>query len=332
MKNIAVIGSGTWGTALGNTLVKVGHKVTIFSFFEDEINNLEKTHIHPNLKGVTLSNDLLFTSSISKACDNQDYLIMAVPSKFMRTTCEKLHDYIKENQKIICVSKGIENETLFTLTQVIEDVLKDKGVIALALSGPSHAEEVALDTPTTIVCAHENTDLCKEVQELFKNTCIRVYINQDIYGVEISGAIKNVIALACGIANGLGYGDNTKAALITRGIAETKRLGVALGANENTFLGLSGIGDLIVTATSIHSRNNKFGNLIGQGLEKEKALEEVGMVVEGLSAIEPTLKLAQKHNIEMPICNCVNEIINKKLDPAESVKLLMNRAFKDETN
>lgn len=329
MSKIGIIGAGTWGSALANTLVK-NHDVFLYSVNKEEIEELNKTHIQKNLKDVILSDKIIYTFDLDKTIKDSDFIIMAVPSKFMRDTTKLIKGLVNDKQIIISVSKGIENDTLLTLTDVIEDELKNNNIKIVALSGPSHAEEVAINMPTTIVAASKDKDSAKKVQALFKDTCIRVYTNDDPLGVELCAAIKNVIALASGIASGLGYGDNTKAAIITRGMAEIKRLGIALGAKEETFAGLSGIGDLIVTATSNHSRNNRCGYLIGQGLSVQEAKEKVGMVVEGLNAIEPTLKLAKEYNIEMPITETLNDIVLGKTNAKEAVIKLMNRKFKDE--
>ena len=260
--------------------------------------------------------------------------MFAVPSVFVRSTTAKARPYIREGQIIVDVAKGMEPGTLYTMTEVIADELKKengpKDVKLVALSGPTHAEEVALDLPTTIVSACEDEAAAELVQEIFSNTCMRVYTNPDVKGVELSGALKNVIALGVGISTGLGYGDNARAALITRGIAEIARLGVAMGCNIHTFAGLAGIGDLIVTATSMHSRNNRAGILIGKGESPEQAVKEVGMVVEGINALPAAMELAEKYQVEMPIVQTVNAIVKEGMSAGEALRSLMSRDRKNE--
>ena len=256
--------------------------------------------------------------------------MFAVPSVFVRQTARKCKDYIKDNQIIVDVAKGIEPDTLFTLTQVINDEIKNKTVKYVALSGPTHAEEVSRDMPTTIVSACQDIEVAKLVQEFFSSSFMRVYTNTDIKGIEICGALKNIIALATGISRGLGYGDNATAALVTRGLAELSRLGTAIGCSPYTFSGLTGMGDLIVTCTSIHSRNNNAGFLIGQGMSPDEAVKKVGMVVEGINAIPAALKLADKYNVDLPIIFAVNDIINGDVSPQYAVNSLFNRELKAE--
>ena len=267
-KKIGVLGAGTWGMALARMLCVSGNDVQVWSALPAEVENLSATRVHPNLPGMVIPQELRFTKSIEEVCTGKDVLLFAVPSVFVRSTTAKARPYIPDGQILVDVAKGMEPETLYTMTEVIADELNKeggpKGVKLVALSGPTHAEEVALDMPTTIVSACPDEAAAEYVQDVFSNTCMRVYTNADIKGVELSGALKNVIALGVGISTGLGYGDNARAALITRGIAEIARLGVAMGCNIHTFAGLAGIGDLIVTATSMHSRNNRAGILIGQ--------------------------------------------------------------------
>ena len=259
---------------------------------------------------------------------------MAVPSPFVRSTAGKLASYIAEGQIIVDVAKGIEKDTLFTMTEVIKDELSragvSKGVDLVALSGPTHAEEVARDLPTTIISACEDIGVAERVQDVFMNTCMRVYTHFDVRGVELCGAMKNIIALATGISTGLGLGDNAKAALITRGIAEIKRLGLRMGCNDQTFSGLAGIGDLIVTATSEHSRNNRCGKLIGQGVAPEEAVKQVGMVVEGINALPAAMELSKKYNVDMPITETANDIVFGGVTPKSAVLTLMTRDKKSE--
>ena len=329
---IGVLGAGTWGIALARMLSNTGNDVVVWSAIESEVEEYSKTRRHPNLPGMTIPQQIKFSSDIKSACMDKDIVLFAVPSVFVRSTAAKAAQYIKDSQIIVDVAKGIEPETLLTMTQVIEEELtkEDKHPQIVALSGPTHAEEVALDMPTTIVAACQNLETAEKVQDVFTNTCMRVYTNQDVIGVELCGALKNIIALATGIATGLGYGDNVKATLMTRGLAEITRLGVAMGCFEETFTGLAGMGDLIVTATSKHSRNNKAGYLIGSGMKPEQAIKEVGMVVEGVNALPAAMQLASKYSVEMPIVEAVNAVINEGTDVKETVAMLMQRDKKSE--
>lgn len=334
VKRIGIIGAGTWGIALARMLTVCGHDVTVWSAIESEIDDLSSTRKHKNLPGMTIPFDTKFTKEIKTVCFEKDILIWAVPSNFVRSTVKIAAPYITENQIIVDVAKGIEKTTHFTMTQVIHDELEKNGkvnVSLVALSGPTHAEEVALDLPTTIVSACNNISVAKKVQDIFMNSCLRVYTNSDIEGVELCGAIKNIIALAVGISMGLGYGDNASAAIVTRGIAEIKRLGLAMGCDADTFSGLAGIGDLVVTSTSKHSRNNLCGQLIGKGLDINSAVEKVGMVVEGINALPATIQLAEQYKVEMPIVMMVNRVINCSLSPRDAAEELMNREKKSET-
>lgn len=332
MKKIGVLGAGTWGVALARMLAVSGNQVMLWSALEQEIDNLSATGKHPNLPGMELPKEITYTKDIQTVCEGMDILLFAVPSPFVRSTTRKAAPFITDGQVIVDVAKGIEADTLFTMTQIIADELKNPNVKLVALSGPTHAEEVARDLPTTIVSASEDAEAADLVQEVFTTGCMRVYTNDDVRGVELSGALKNVIALAAGIATGLGCGDNAKAALITRGIAEISRLGIAMGCREQTFGGLAGIGDLIVTATSMHSRNNRCGMLIGQGIPTEEATRQVGMVVEGLNALPAALRLAKQYQVEMPIVETVDAIVSGKTAVADAVHLLMARGQKSELN
>ena len=325
MTKIGVLGAGTWGMALARMLCVSGHEVTVWSAIEREIDEFSKTRRHPNLPGMMIPEELGFTKDMEEVCRDKEILLFAVPSPFVRTTARKAAPYIKNGQIIVDVAKGIEADTLFTMTQIIADELKNPAVKLVALSGPTHAEEVAKDLPTTIVSACEDMAVAKRVQEVFGNTCMRVYTNDDVLGVKLCGAMKNIMALASGVALGLGYGDNTKAALITRGMAEITRLGMAMGCNSHTFYGLAGIGDLIVTATSVHSRNNRCGLLLGQGVAPAEAVKQVGMVVEGINALPAAMKLAEKYQVEMPLAMAVNAVVNEGADPKEAVAKLMAR-------
>lgn len=334
MKKIGVLGAGTWGSALARMLANAGNDVTVWSALESEIDNLNTTRVHPNLPYMEIPESIHFTKSMEEVCSEKDILLFAVPSVFVRSTAEKACPYIPDDQIIVDVAKGMEPKTHLTMTGIIHDVLRKDGkhqhVKLVALSGPTHAEEVARDMPTTIVSACRDLDAAEFVQSVFMNTCLRVYTNMDIFGIELSGALKNVIALAAGISAGLGYGDNTKAALITRGMAEIARLGIAMGSSERTFYGLAGIGDLIVTSTSVHSRNNKAGYLIGQGRTPEEAIREVGMVVEGMNALPAAMELSARYRVEMPIARAVYAIVHEGANPADVVMALMSRDKKDE--
>lgn len=329
---ITVIGAGTWGTALGRALALNGHEVRIWSKFKEETDQLSASREHPHLPGAVIPESISFTNDLGKAADGAEFILMAVPSVYTRVTSRELAPYINQDSVIISAAKGIESDTLMTLTEVISDELKARGREnrIVALSGPTHAEEVARDLPTLIVCACEDLDAARRVQELFDGTCIRPYINPDVKGVQICGALKNVEALAVGIARGLGYGDNTCAAMITRGMEEIRRLGLAMGCREKTFFGLAGIGDLIVTATSRHSRNNRAGFLIGQGRSAEDAVREIGMVVEGMNALPAAVALCVKFGMDMPIISAVDAVINRHAQPSDVVRELMNRSLKME--
>ena len=325
MTKIGVLGAGTWGMALARMLCVSGHEVTVWSAIEREIDEFSATRRHPNLPGMVIPQELGFTKNMEEVCRDKEILLFAVPSPFVRATARKAAPFIKAGQIIVDVAKGIEADTLFTMTEIIADELQNPAVKLVALSGPTHAEEVAKDLPTTIVSACEDLTVAKRVQEVFGNTCMRVYTNDDVRGVELCGAMKNIMALASGVALGLGYGDNTKAALITRGMAEITRLGTAMGCKSQTFYGLAGIGDLIVTATSVHSRNNRCGLLLGQGVAPQDAIKQVGMVVEGINALPAAMKLAEKYRVEMPLAMAVNAVVNEDADPKEAVAKLMAR-------
>ncbi len=330
MSKIGVLGAGTWGMALARMLYVSGHKVMVWSAIGEEIDQFCQTRRHPNLPGMEIPQGIEFTKDIQRVCHKKDILLFAVPSPFVRSTARAAAPYIPNGQVIVDVAKGIEADTLLTMTQIIADELQNPTVKLVALSGPTHAEEVARDLPTTIVSACEDQAAAEFVQNVFFNTCMRVYTNDDVLGVELCGAMKNIIALAAGIAVGLGLGDNTKAALMTRGIAEITRLGLAMGCNEHTFGGLAGIGDLIVTATSVHSRNNRCGMLLGQGVAPEEAIKQIGMVVEGINALPAAMRLKEKYQVELPIVEAVNAIVHQKADPHETVKMLMGRGKKPE--
>ena len=327
---IGVLGAGTWGIALARLLANAGHDVLVWSAIEKEIDVLSSTRIHPNLPGVELPEQLAYTKDIEEVCKDKDILLFAVPSVFVRATARKASPYVVDGQIIVDVAKGIEGDTLFTMSEIIAEEMKDSAVNIVALSGPTHAEEVVKDLPTTIISACEDIDVAEKVQKVFNTGRLRVYTNTDIRGVELCGALKNIIALASGIATGLGCGDNARAALITRGIAEIGRLGNAMGCNGQTFSGLAGIGDIIVTATSMHSRNNRCGMLIGQGVPVEEATKQVGMVVEGLNALPAAMRLAEKYDVEMPIVETVDAVVSGRVDVQNAIAHLMSRELKSE--
>ena len=330
MSKIGVLGAGTWGMALARMLHNSGHSVCIWSALPKEVEEFSATRRHPNLPGMQIPEGIAFTKEIGEVCKDKDVLLFAVPSPFVRSTARLAAPYISQNQIIVDVAKGIEADTLLTMTGIIADEISDPTVKLVALSGPTHAEEVAMDLPTTIVSACEDEQVAELVQNVFWGTCMRVYTNTDVLGVELCGAMKNVIALAAGVATGLGYGDNAKAALITRGMAEISRLGMAMGCKEQTFGGLAGIGDLIVTATSVHSRNNRCGMLIGQGVPVDEAIKQVGMVVEGINALPAAMTLAKKYNVEMPIVEAAYQVVKEGVAPKDVVQQLMSRGKKPE--
>lgn len=332
MTKIAVFGAGTWGIALARLLAVNGHDVTVWSAIPAELKSLSTTRRHPNLPGMELPSTMHYTADIAEACTGRDILLFAVPSPFVRSTAKKAAKHIPEGQLIVDVAKGVEDKTLMTMSEIIEDELAkaDRTARVVALSGPTHAEEVARDMPTLIVAASEDEDAAKTVQKAFNAPNFRVYTNTDRRGTELGGAIKNVIALAVGIALGLGYGDNAKAALITRGNAELTRLGLAMGCKPETFAGLSGMGDLIVTCTSMHSRNLHAGMLLGRGKTAEEAKAEVGQVVEGINALPAACRLAKKYKVEMPIVQSVDAILSGKLEARNALAALMGRNLKHE--
>ena len=334
--NIGIIGTGTWGTALASMLSKTGNQVTCWSAIPEEIDRLSGSRVHPNLPGAVIPEEIVFTKEMEEVCKGRDILVFAVPSVYVRDTARKAAPFVPDGQLIVDVAKGIETDTLMTMTEIIRDVFRtmrpEIRVRLVALSGPTHAEEVAVDMPTTIVAAGEDKEAAQLVQKVFSNQVMRVYTNEDVKGVEICGAMKNIMALASGIASGMGYGDNLRAAIITRGMAEITRLGRAMGCREQTFAGLAGIGDLIVTATSVHSRNNRAGFLIGQGLSAKQAIKEVGMVVEGINALPAAMKMASEYHVEMPITEAVYAVVFDEMQPKDMLNTLMERAFTDENH
>lgn len=323
MAKISVIGAGTWGTALAILLNGNGHQVTIWSALPAEVEELSKTRVHRNLPKAVIPEEIAITADLKEAMEERDLLVLAVPSVFVRSTAQKMRAFLRPGQIVVNVAKGIEDSTLKTLTEIIEEELP--GVLVAALSGPSHAEEVSLGLPTTCVAAAHKRHVAEYVQNLFMSKVFRVYTSPDLKGVELGGALKNVIALAAGMADGLGFGDNTKAALITRGIAEIGRLGIEMGGRGETFAGLTGIGDLIVTCASMHSRNRRAGILMGKGYTMEEAMKEVNMVVEGVYSAKAAKALAKQYNVSMPIVEQVNAVLFDGKPARESVTELMLR-------
>ena len=329
MAKISVMGAGSWGTALAILLNTNGHQVILWSALGDEVALLcEKRENPAKLPGVKIPEGVLITKDEKLAMDQPDVVILAVPSPFTRSTSKRLAPYVRQGQIIVNVAKGVEEKTLMTLSEIIEQEIPCADVCVL--SGPSHAEEVSRGLPTTCVVSSHKRATAEYLQEIFMSPVFRVYTTPDILGVELGGALKNVIALAAGTADGLGYGDNTKAALITRGIAEIGRLGVKMGAKAETFAGLSGIGDLIVTCASVHSRNRKAGYLMGKGYTMKQAMDEVKMVVEGVYSAKAAKELAEKYEVEMPIVDEVNKILFEDKPAADAVIDLMLRDKKVE--
>ena len=329
MTNVGVIGAGSWGTALSALLYDNGHQVTVWSIDANEIQMLNEKREHESkLPGVKLPDEMIFTGDLEAAVRGKDFLVLAVPSPFTRATAKKMSPYVAEGQILVDVAKGIEENSLKTLSMQIEEEIPQANVAVL--SGPSHAEEVGRKLPTTCVIGARSKATAEYLQKMFISKVFRVYTSPDVLGIELGGSLKNVIALAAGIADGLGYGDNTKAALITRGIAEIARLGVKMGGKIQTFTGLTGIGDLIVTCASMHSRNRKAGYLIGQGKTMQEAMDEVKMVVEGVYSAKAAKALAEKYEVSMPIVSEVNAVLFDGKSPAEAVDELMLRELRSE--
>ncbi|MBR2925814.1 MAG: NAD(P)-dependent glycerol-3-phosphate dehydrogenase [Clostridia bacterium] len=333
---ISVLGAGTWGVALARVLALAGHQVVVWSAVEKEIDTLATERAHPNLPGMAFPEEIVLTKRVEEACQAVDMLLFAVPSVYVRNVAAQVRPYLPDGQVIVDVAKGIEPDTLYTMSQIIKDELNKDGAHAhvkvVALSGPTHAEEVARDLPTFIVSACEDLEAAQLVQQAFVNTCLRAYTNEDVLGVELCGALKNIMALAAGISAGLGFGDNALAGLITRGIAEMTRLAKMMGCQEATCAGLAGIGDVIVTAGSVHSRNRKAGLLIGQGMAPAEAIRKVGMVVEGVNALPAAMQLIRRYQVQMPIIEGVNAIINEGQSPVDVVQGLTSRRLQDELN
>ena len=327
MKNIAIIGSGTWGVALAMHLSNIGHNVKLWAFMQEEADNINIERKCKFLPDVRINDNITCYTDIQKVVEGTDLILHVTPSKFVRETIKKYKDYVT-NQPIIMCAKGFEAETLCTLSQIIEQEMPNSkyGIF----SGPSHAEEVSVGIPTAIVIASKDEEVRNLVQETFMNEKMRVYTSDDVIGVEQGGAIKNIIAFSAGIATEIDLGDNSFAALITRGLVEITRLGTAMGGKHDTFYGLSGLGDLIVTCMSEHSRNRRAGRLIGKGYTVEQARKEIGMVIESIDNIEVTYALSKKYNIEMPIVNAVYDVLYNGLEPRKAVTMLMTRAKKSE--
>ena len=330
MAKISVLGAGSWGTAIALLLYNNGHEVTLWSALADEVAMLcEKREHESKLPGVRLPEKMEITADLEKSLSDPDVAVLAVPSPFTRSTAHQMAPFTRDGQVIVNVAKGVEEQTLMTLSEIISEEIPQADVCVL--SGPSHAEEVGKGIPTTCVISAGKRETAEYLQGIFMSPVFRVYTTPDILGVELGGALKNVIALAAGTADGLGYGDNTKAALITRGIAEIARLGTKMGARIETFYGLSGIGDLIVTCASVHSRNRKAGYLMGKGYTMKEAMDEVKMVVEGVYSAKAAKSLAEKYQVEMPIIEEVNKVLFEDKPAAEAVQDLMLRDKKVET-
>ena len=329
MATVGVIGAGSWGTALALLLHKNGHQVSIWSIIEEEVEmlNLKREHLS-KLPGIKIPEDIEITNDLAASIKGKNALILAVPSPFTRSTAHSMKDLVEKDQIIVNVSKGIEEETLMMLSDIIEEEIPNADVAVM--SGPSHAEEVGKGLPTTCVVGAKTRKTAEYIQSLFMSPVFRVYVSPDILGIELGGALKNVIALAAGVADGIGCGDNIKAALITRGLAEIKRLSVAMGASAETITGLSGMGDLIVTCESMHSRNRMAGFLIGQGKTMDEAMAEVQMIVEGVYSAKAALRLAEEYKVEMPIVEEVNKVLFEDKKPAPAMQELMQRMKKEE--
>ncbi len=329
MSKVTFLGAGSWGTALSILLANNGHEVKLWSKVAEEITLLRTKREHEErLPGVKLPEGIEIVDDLEDACRDRDLIVFSVASPYIRSTAREARDFIPQDQLLVNVSKGIEEATLMTQTEIIQEEIP--GVSVAVLSGPSHAEEVSKGIPTTVVVGAKTFEMAKKIQDIFMNEHFRVYTSSDVIGIELGGALKNVIALAAGVCDGLGFGDNTKAALMTRGIAEMSRLGVAMGGKAETFSGLSGIGDLIVTCTSRHSRNRNAGYLIGQGRTMEEAMKEVKQVVEGVYSAKAARGLAQTYQISMPICEQIGEVLFHGKSPMDAVTELFDRERKIE--
>lgn len=327
MKNIAIIGSGTWGVALAIHLANLGNNIKIWSFTEEEKNDINIKRRCKFLPNAEINENIECFTEIDKVIEGSEMILHVTPSKFVRDTIKKYKKYIT-NQPIIMCAKGFESNTLCTLSEVIEEEMPNAeyGIF----SGPSHAEEVSIGIPTAIVIASKSEKIRNLVQETFMNDKMRIYTSDDVIGVELGGALKNIIAFCAGVATELNLGDNSFAALISRGLVEITRLGMAMGGKHDTFYGLSGLGDLIVTCMSEHSRNRRAGKLVGKGYSLDKVRTEIGMVIESIDNIEVAHELAKKYNVEMPIVNVVYDVLYNNLDPKEGLNILMTRGKKSE--
>ncbi len=324
MSKIGVLGAGSWGTALAILLAKNGHEVELWSAVKSEVDMLIEHREHKDrLPGIKLPDSIQIERTLENACKEKDLLVFAVASPYVRSTAKLSAPFIKEGQIIVNVAKGIEEASLMTLSEILEEELP--GTDVAVLSGPSHAEEVSKEIPTTVVVGAKTKKTAMIIQEIFMNDVFRVYTSPDIIGIELGGSIKNVIALAAGVIDGLELGDNTKAALMTRGIAEMSRLGTAMGGKLETFSGLSGIGDLIVTCTSKHSRNRNAGYLMGKGYTAKEAMEEVKQVVEGVYSAKAALLLSRKYNVSMPIVEEVNLVLFEEKSTKDALNDLFSR-------
>ena len=331
---VGVLGSGAWGLALARLFSTQGHCVTVWSESDETVARLDKTHVIPLPGDPKLPEDISLTTSVEEAGADKDVVLFVTSSRFVRGMAAQAAGFVRSGAVLVCATKGLEEGTMETMTEVIaEEFAKarpDERFSVVALSGPSHAEEVAFDMPTAVVAASEDEAAALLVQRLFSNDALRIYTSSDVHGVELCGAIKNVIAFACGIARGLGYGDNSSAALVTRGIAEMRRLGTALGFDPETFFGLACTGDLVVTAGSLHSRNLRCGKLVGSGVPVGVARRQIGAVVEGLNALPAVIELSEKLGVEMPICDMVNKVVSGQIEPGDATALLMGRELKQE--
>lgn len=324
MVRVSLLGAGSWGTALAIVLANNGHEVTLWSALESELTMLKTYREHKDrLPGVKLPENIYITSDLEEACTDKDLLVFSVASPYVRSTAKQCAAFIKDGQIIVNVGKGIEEDTLMTLSEILNQELPNAEIAVL--SGPSHAEEVSKEIPTTVVVGAKKKKTAEYIQDIFMNDVFRVYISPDIISIELGGALKNVIALAAGMADGLNFGDNTKAALMTRGIAEITRLGVAMGGRKETLGGLSGVGDLIVTCTSNHSRNHNAGYLLGKGYTMEEAMKEVKQVVEGVYSAKAALKLAYKYNVSLPIIEKVNQVLFEGKTAKDATAELLTR-------
>lgn len=327
--NLTLCGGGSWGTAIARLLSNKGHKVNFYIRNEEVIEDIKKNKENSKyLPGAKFENEINLTNDLESVLNGIDAFIIGVPTSSIREILNKIKNKISKDTIIVNLSKGIEVESLDRISEISKEILIDNPFVAL--SGPSHAEEVGKDIPTTLVASSENLEVAQLIQKEFSTPIFRIYTNPDLVGVEMGGALKNIIALAAGMNDGLGYGDNTKAALMTRGIYEMSKLGISLGANPHTFNGLSGIGDLIVTCTSMHSRNRRAGILIGEGKSMDEACKEVGQVVEGVKTVKSAYKLSQVKGIEMPITKALYRVLYQGYDPNKAVYELMTRKNKDE--